>query len=98
MGLTAQMAIRLSAYTLVDRATWLKVAAGGSNQIMVDGDPKLFNAYEIILVSAAKHPHVNTAAANTFIDWLLSEEGKAAIGSHRIMGEQLFVPAPGPTN
>ena len=90
MGLTVQMAARLDGYTLTDRATWLR--AGTSSVILVDGDPQLFNPYEIILVNPAKHPHVNVAAANAFIDWLVSPEGKAAIGGHRVNGEQLFVP------
>ena len=97
MGLTVQMAARLDAYTLTDRATWLRAGAGTS-RILVDGDPQLFNPYEVILVNPANHPHVNVAAATAFIDWLLSEDGKAAIGSHHVNGEQMFVPAPGPTN
>lgn len=96
MGLTDQMAVRLNAYTLTDRATWLR--SGTADWILVDGDPKLFNPYEIILVNPANHPHVNVTAATAFIDWLLSEEGRAAISSHRIESEQLFVPDAGATN
>jgi len=98
MGLTVQMAARLNAYTLTDRATWLRAGVGKGLQILVDGDQQLFNPYEIILVNPATHPHVNVAAANAFIDWLISEEGKTAIGNHRIDGEQLFVPEAGPVN
>ena len=96
MGLTVQMAARLDGYTLADRATWLR--AGTSSVILVDNDPQLFNPYEIVLVNPANHPHVNVAAATAFIDWLLSPEGKAAIGSHKVRGEQMFVPSAGPTN
>ncbi len=96
MGLTVQMAARLNGYTLTDRATWLR--SGTSGVILVDNDPQLFNPYEIVMVNPVNHPHVNVAAATTFLDWLLSAEGKAAINSHQINGEQLFVPSPGPTN
>jgi tungstate transport system substrate-binding protein len=96
MGLTVQMAARLDGYTLADRATWLR--AGTSSVILVDNDPQLFNPYEIVLVNPANHPHVNVAAATAFIDWLLSPDGKASIGSHQVNGEQMFVPAPGLTN
>jgi tungstate transport system substrate-binding protein len=98
MGLTVQMAARLGAYALTDRATWLKVANPGTNQILLDGDPKLFNPYEIILVNPARHQNVNATAANAFIDWLLSEEGRNAIADYRAGGEQAFSPGPGLTN
>lgn len=97
MGLTVQMAGRLSGYTLTDRATWLKVGDTTTNKVLVDGDPKLFNAYEVILVNSAKHPHVNVAAANAFIDWLVSDEGKSVIAGHRVNGEPMFTPDPGET-
>jgi tungstate transport system substrate-binding protein len=97
MGLTVQMAGRLAAYTLADRATWLKTGDATSSTILVDGDPKLFNPYELILVNSAKHPHVNVVAANAFVDWLISDEGKSAIAEHRVNGEPMFTPSPGPT-
>ena len=96
MGLTDQMAVRLNGYTLTDRATWAR--SGPADWVLVDRDPRLFNPYEIIMVSPAKHPHVNVAAATAFIDWLTSEEGRAAISSHRVDGEQLFVPDAGAIN
>jgi tungstate transport system substrate-binding protein len=98
MGLTVQMAIRLKAYTLTDRATWLKAEGRAASDIMVDKDARLFNPYEVVLVSQSKHPHVNVPAANVFIDWLMSVDGRDAIASHRVNGEQLFVPASGQTN
>jgi tungstate transport system substrate-binding protein len=96
MGLTDQMAVRLNAYALTDRATWRR--AGTVDWILVDGDPQLFNPYEIIMVDPARHPHVNVAAASAFIDWVLSEDGRNAIAGHRIDGEQLFVPDAGAVN
>lgn len=98
MGLTIQMAGRLGAYALTDRASWAKSGDRARTVVMVDGDPKLFNPYEIILVSPDKHPHVNLAAANAFIDWLVSREGRNAIADYKLNGEQVFVPGPGPTN
>ena len=96
MGLTDQMALRLNAYTLTDRATWLR--SGTADWILVEHDPQLFNAYEIIMVNPANHPHVNEQAAAAFIDWVTSEEGRKAIAGHRHGGEQLFVPDAGATN
>jgi tungstate transport system substrate-binding protein len=98
MGLTVQMASRLGAYTLSDRATWVRSGDRAASAILVEADPRLYNPYEVVLVSEAKHPHVNVPAANAFIDWLISADGRDAIASHRLNGEQLFSPAPGPIN
>jgi tungstate transport system substrate-binding protein len=98
MGLTVQMAARLNGYTLTDRATWVKAAGPAASTFLVDGDPRLFNPYEVILVNPAKHPHVNVAAATAFLDWLVAPEGRDAIGDYRVDGEKVFEPSPGKTN
>jgi tungstate transport system substrate-binding protein len=98
MGLTVQMAGRLDGYTLTDRATWVKAADPAASAILVDGDPRLFNPYEVILVNPAQHPHVNVAAATAFLDWLVSPEGREAIGDYRVNGEKVFEPSPDQTN
>ena len=83
-----------------DRPRHLAAAADrAASRILVDGDPQLFNPYEIILVNPANHPHVNVAAATAFIDWLaVARKAGPRSASHHVNGEQLFVPAPGPTN
>ena len=58
---------------------------------MVEGDPKLFNQYGVILVNPEKH-NVKAKEGQAFIDWLVSPEGQAAIASYRIDGQQLFFP------
>ena len=98
MGLTVQMAGRLGAYTLTDRATFVKAADRATSNVLVDGDPRLFNPYEAILVNPAKHAHVNVAAATRFLDWLVSPEGREAIGDYRVNGEKVFEPSPGDIN
>jgi tungstate transport system substrate-binding protein len=50
----------------------------------------LFNQYGIILVNAAKHSHVKQQEGQKFIDWVLSEEGQAAINAYAIEGQQAF--------
>lgn len=93
MGHTVQMAARLKAYVLTDRATWVKLA-DGRNEILLDGDARLVNPYEIAMVDPVKHPHVNVATATAFIDWLLSDDGRGAIASYRVNDEPMFVPTP----
>nr|VFK37477.1 MAG: tungstate transport system substrate-binding protein [Candidatus Kentron sp. SD]VFK42234.1 MAG: tungstate transport system substrate-binding protein [Candidatus Kentron sp. SD] len=90
MGPTLNTASGMNAYTLTDRATWLNFRNRGELAILLEGDPRLYNEYGVILVNSAKYPHVKKEAGQTFIDWLLSKSGRDAIAGYRINGEQLF--------
>ena len=39
-----------------------------------------------------KHPNVKAELGQRFIDWVLSEEGQAAIAGYQVDGQQLFFP------
>jgi tungstate transport system substrate-binding protein len=90
MGATLNAGIGMAAYVMTDRATWIKFGNKGSHKIAVQGDGKLFNQYGVILVSKKKHPRVKAELGQRFIDWLLSEEGQAAIARYEVGGQQLF--------
>ncbi len=92
MGATLNIANGMNAYALTDRATWQSFGNRGDLEIMVEGDPRLFNQYGVILVNPEKHPRVRAAAGQRFIDWLIGPDGQAAIASYRLDGEQLFFP------
>ena len=92
MGATLNTAVGKGAYALTDRGTWLSFANQGDFKVLVEGDPKLFNQYGVILVNPAKHPKVKAKEGQAFIDWLIGPEGQAAIASYKIDGEQLFFP------
>jgi tungstate transport system substrate-binding protein len=96
MGATLNTAVGKQAYTLTDRGTWLSFANKGDFKVLVEGDPKLFNQYGVILVNPAKHEKVKAKEGQAFIDWLTSPEGQAAIASYKLDGEQLFFPNAGP--
>jgi len=95
MGPALNAAAAMNAYVLADRGTWLSFRNRGELAIAVEGDQRLFNQYGVILVNPARHPHVKRAAAQRFIDWLVSAEGQQAIAAYRIDGEQLFFPNAG---
>jgi tungstate transport system substrate-binding protein len=82
----------MNGYILADRATWLSFKNRGDLVILVQGDPKLFNQYGVMLVNPAKFPHVKKAQGQEFIDWLISKNGQDVIASYKIDGEQLFFP------
>lgn len=92
MGPTLNMAAGMNAYTLADRGTWLSFKNRGELAVLVEGDRRLFNQYGVILVNPARHPNVKAKAGQTFIDWLTGPEGRAAIASFKIDGQQLFFP------
>ena len=81
MGATLNMPPQMQAYSLTDRGTWISFENRGDLEVLFEGDPALFNQYGVILVNPEKHPTVKTEAGQAFIDWLISEEGQAAIAS-----------------
>ena len=92
MGATLNTAVGKNAYTLSDRGTWLSFKNKKDFKVLVEGDPKLFNQYGVILVNPAKHPNVKAKEGQVFIDWLIGPEGQAAIADFKIDGQQLFFP------
>jgi tungstate transport system substrate-binding protein len=92
MGPALNTAAGMNAYVLSDRATWLSFKNRGELVVVVEGDPRLYNQYGVILVNPARHPHVKKDLAEAFIAWLVSPAGQKAIASYRIGGEQLFFP------
>ncbi len=95
MGATLNTGTGMGAYVLTDRATWIAFGNKGDYRIAVEGDARLFNQYGIILVNPERHPNVKAEAGQRFIDWVLSDEGQAAIASFKLDGQQLFFPNAG---
>jgi tungstate transport system substrate-binding protein len=92
MGPALNTASGMNAYILADRGTWLSFKNRGDLAILVQGDPKLFNQYGVMLVSSEKFPNVKKADGQVFINWLVSKEGQDTIASYKVGGEQLFFP------
>ncbi len=92
MGATLNTAVGKQAYTLTDRGTWLSFVNKDDFKVLVEGDPKLFNQYGVILVNPEKHPNVKARQGQEFVDWLINKDGQAAIASFKIDGQQLFYP------
>lgn len=93
MGPALNTASSLGAYILADRGTWLSFKNRGDLTILVEGDPRLFNPYGVMLVNPDKHPSVKVKEGQALIDWLVSSEGQKAIADYTINGEQLFFPS-----
>jgi tungstate transport system substrate-binding protein len=95
MGDVLVMANEQLAYTLSDRATYLALKLTGNElEIIVEGDPFLFNPYGVIAVNPNKSPNIKNDLANQFIDWLISVETQELISEYGTdkFGAPLFVP------
>ena len=94
MGEVLTMAGNVGGYTLSDRATYGAYRARVGLDIVVEGDPKMFNPYGVIAVNPARYPDTNFKGAMQFIEWITGPEGRRAIADFKVNGEQLFFPTP----
>lgn len=92
MGAALNMVGVTDGYTLSDRGTWLSFGNKQNLDLLFSGVAGLRNPYSVVVVNDKKFPHVKTEAANTFVDWLLSDHGQEAIGAFRVQNQQLFCP------
>jgi len=93
MGQVLTMAGQFEGYALTDRATYAAYRDKTGLDVLVEGDPRMFNPYEVIVVNPAKHSGLNTRGAMAFANWLTSAEGQKAIADFKISGLQMFFPS-----
>lgn len=91
MGPTLTMASELGGYTLTDRGTWLAYQSKLDLAVLLEGDKRLFNPYQVILVNPKRYPDLNSEGARTLQHWLVSEHGQTLIGKFKVAGQALFV-------
>lgn len=92
MNVALEAARAANAYVLSDRGSWIAFKERGDLDIVVEGDKRLLNQYGVMLVNAEKFPDVKKELGQTFVDWLTSPEGQAAIAGYKVDGQQLFFP------
>lgn len=92
MGATLNIGTGMGAYVMTDRATWIAFGNKGAHAVKVEGDPKMFNQYGVILVNPERHENVKAEDGQAFVNWLLSAQGQAAIAGYQVDGQQLFFP------
>lgn len=93
MGAALNAAAAMPAYTLSDRGTWISFKNKEPLKIMIQGDPALFNRYDVIELNPKTHPDAKLAPAHWLAMWLTTEPGQTAIGAYKLGGEQLFHPS-----
>ena len=74
MGATLTVASQKAGYTLSDRGTFLALADGLELEILVEGDARLLNNYQVIEVKSRDDMRLNEKGARAFADFLVEEE------------------------
>jgi tungstate transport system substrate-binding protein len=94
MGDVLTMTSEVQGYTLTDRATYLSMRENLELDILIENDPMLFNQYGVIPVTPELNDMINGPAATLFVDWLISDETQALIGTFGVekFGMPLFIP------
>src|ERR1044072_3226127 len=92
IGLTLEIAARLNGYVLIDRGTWLTHAGERGREVLVEGDSRLVNQYELIVVSPDRYKTIDPTAGSEFADWIISDEGRDLIAKFTSGGKQIFSP------
>lgn len=92
MGAVLDAAAARGAYALTDRGTWLSFKSRRDLVILLEGDPRLLNRYDVIELDPKRHPQARHALAKRFADWLASPEGQSTIGEFAVAGQKLFHP------
>ncbi len=96
MGAALNAATAMNAYTLSDRGTWLSYGHKTGMKIVLQGDHRLLNFYDVILLNPQTHPEAKQAPAHSLSAWLTSAEGQAAIAAYTMNGQKLFHPEADP--
>jgi tungstate transport system substrate-binding protein len=96
MGAALIAAVAMAAYTVSDRGTWLSFGNKAEMTIVLEGDPRLLNRYDVILLNPQAHPQAKQAPAHRFASWLAAPEGQVAVADHMIAGQRLFHPEADP--
>lgn len=93
MGQALRMADELGAYVLSDSGTYMHLREQVAlRPVPLPPSDLLYNVYSVLRVNAQRHPHINSALAEQFADWLEQEDTRQRIADYRLFGEPLFMP------
>lgn len=90
MGDTLRTASEKEAYVLADEGTFYSLEDELDLEIMVRGNPGLFNQYSVVPVNSTKHKGINENAAEDFATWIVSPSVQDMIDEYTKGGKQLF--------
>jgi len=94
MGETLQMASEKGAYALTDEGTYLAYRNNLTVAPVISKGASLLNIYSVMTVYNARQPAEKIRMANNFINFLISPQTQADIGTYGVdkYGKSLFIP------
>jgi tungstate transport system substrate-binding protein len=93
MGAALNTASATGAVTLSDRGTWLSFGNKGGLTVLVGGDPRLLDRYDVILLDPKRHPEAQANACPP-LRRLACVSGRPSSDRRlELNGEQLFHPS-----
>ena len=94
MGQTLLVASEMGGYTLTDRGTYVAQQKNLALDVLVEGDPTLFNVYHVMQVNPEKSGRINAEAAAAFVEFITSLAAQDMIRGYGVdrFGQALFVP------
>jgi tungstate transport system substrate-binding protein len=94
MGQTLLVVSEMRGYTLSDRGTYVAQRKTLALEVLVEGDPFLFNVYHVMQVNPEKSGRINAEAAAAFVEFITSMAAQDMIRGYGVdrYGEPLFVP------
>lgn len=90
MAVSLSIANEKKAYILCDRASFLAYKNELDLKILFERDQFLKNQYSFIIVNPDLGRHINHQGAISFLNFILSHQGKDIIREFEISGEKLF--------
>lgn len=90
MRTTLGLAAARNAYTLTDRATWLRLRNRRQLRIVVADDPRMLLRFGVSVINPQQVESVQEREARAFMIWLTSEPGQEAIAAFQIDEEPVY--------
>lgn len=92
MGVTLKIAGEKKGFCLADMGTFLSCKDAAELDAVFSGGESMKNIYSAMIVNPGRYPGAKYKEAREFIEWIVSEKGKAIIKGVKRKGVTLFEP------
>lgn len=90
MGNTLLTTSEIGGYALTDEGTFYSMEDKLDLEILIKGDPDLFNQYSVIPINADIYPNINQITSENFANWITSDRIQDMINTYTKNDKTLF--------